>query len=110
MAVINESAGDASTSVEAAGFDAEPELVNPWFRAYRVTLNPGESTAIHRHHAAVVIFQATDGTGDADGPMRFEFNEPGQWAFFDQEREHVIRNTGENALQLLEIEVRRQQP
>jgi len=107
MVVVNETAGDDTTPVEDAGFDGTPELENTWFRSYRVTLEPGATTAAHEHNAPVVIFQATDGTGMAAGPMNFELNEPGQWAFYDTGTGHTIRNEGDAPLELLEIEVRR---
>lgn len=107
MVVVNETQGDETRSVEEAGFEAEPELANAWFRSYRVTLEAGEATHTHAHATPVVIFQATGGNGLASGPMTFEFNEPGQWAFFDAGAEHTIRNLGDSSLQLLEIEVRR---
>ena len=106
MVVVNESSGNAAMSVEQAGFDSQPEVSNDWFRAYRVTLSPGESTAAHEHAAAVVILQASDGTGFARGPMSFEFNEPGQWGFYDAGAEHTLSNVGEAPIELLEIEVR----
>ena len=106
MVVLNETQGDAATSVDAARFTGTPELENPWFRSYRVTLAPGETTRSHRHETPVVIFQASDGTGLATGPMSFEFNEPGQWAFFEAGRRHVLENVGDRELELLEIEVR----
>lgn len=106
MVVINETSGDEATSVEAAGFSAEPELTNPWFRAYRVALGPGESSSPHVHRAPVAVIQATDGTALAESAMNWEFNEPGQWAFFDTGVRHVIRNTGDGPLDLIEVEVR----
>jgi quercetin dioxygenase-like cupin family protein len=60
----------------------------------------------HRHESPIVILQATDGTGRADGPMDFEFNEPGQWAFYDAGAEHGIVNSGDGVIELLEVEVR----
>lgn len=107
VAVINATQGDAATSPQAAGFDAEPELENPWFRSYRVELGPGERSATHRHDAPVVVVQVRDGQGAATGPMRFDLNEPGQWAFFEAGVEHSIRNGGDGPLEVLEIEVRR---
>ena len=85
-------AGDEATTEQAAGFDGKPELTNRWFSAYRLTLAPGQKTPTHRHRAPVVIFQATSGKGFGNGPMKFEFNEPGQWAFFDASAEHEIGN------------------
>ncbi|HZF32162.1 MAG TPA: cupin domain-containing protein [Gammaproteobacteria bacterium] len=107
MVVVNETRGDDATSVEAAGFAGTPELANSWFRSYRITLAPGERTPPHKHHEPVVIFQATDGKGMAAGPMKFELNEPGQWAFYDADVEHSVQNLGTAPLDLLEIEVRR---
>lgn len=107
IVVVNESAGNDETSVEQAGFDSEPELANAWFRSYRVTLEAGASSARHEHDTPVVILQATDGKGMADGAMNFEFNEPGQWGFYDAGFEHVISNLGNAPIELLEIEVRR---
>ncbi len=107
MVVINETAGDEQTSVEAAGFSTEPELTNPWFRAYRIALGPGEATTAHVHQAPVAVIQATDGTGRGESAMSWEFNEPGQWAFFDSGARHLVRNTGDGPLELIEVEVRR---
>jgi quercetin dioxygenase-like cupin family protein len=107
MVVVNETHGDDSVTEEAAGFAATPELSNRWFRAYRIALDAGEKTASHRHRAPVAIIQATAGTGTGAGAMTFEFNEPGQWAFFDAEDAHEVRNTGEGRLEFIEVEVRR---
>ena len=98
--------GNDSTSVEDAGFEGEPELTNAWFRSYRIHLEPGESTATHEHRTPVVILQGSDGTGLAHGPMNWEFNEPGQWAFYDSGVAHTIENLGDDPIELLEIEVR----
>jgi mannose-6-phosphate isomerase-like protein (cupin superfamily) len=107
MVVINETPGDEETTVEAAGFTAEPELTNRWFRAYRIQLAAGEKTTTHRHRAPVAIFQATAGKGQGVGPMNWDFTEPGQWAFYDANVEHEVRNSGDGALELIEVEVRR---
>jgi len=106
MVVVNETAGDDTLSVADAGFDLEPELTNPWFRSYRVTLGAGATTNAHEHTTPVVIFQAIDGKAMANGPMDFEFNRPGQWAFYDAGVGHTIENVGDAAIELLEIEVR----
>ncbi len=106
MVVVNETAGDDTKSVADAGFDSEPELTNPWFRSYRITLAAGETTAAHEHTTPVVIFQAIAGTATANGPMEFELNRPGQWAFYEASVEHTIENRGDAAIELLEIEVR----
>jgi quercetin dioxygenase-like cupin family protein len=107
MVVVNETAGDETASEEAAGFSAKPELSNRWFRAYRIALGPGEKTAAHRHRAPVAIIQATAGQGRGEGAMTFEFNEPGQWAYFDADAAHEVRNVGEGTVEFIEVEVRR---
>lgn len=110
IVVINETQGDDVATVEAAGFSGTPELTNRWFRAYRFALAPGESTPTHRHKAPVAIVQASDGRGLGTGAMKFEFNEPGQWAFFDAGDVHTLRNTGADRVELVEVELRRPVP
>jgi quercetin dioxygenase-like cupin family protein len=107
IVVVNETLGDDTTSEQAAGFTGKPELNNKWFRAYRVVLSPGERTATHKHRAPVAIIQVTAGKGLGSGAMAWDFNEAGQWAFFDAGDSHDFRNTGEVPLQLIEVEIRR---
>jgi quercetin dioxygenase-like cupin family protein len=108
MVVINETAGDEATTQEAAGFSGKPELTNRWFRAYRLALAPGESTPKHRHTVPVAIFQASSGRGGLGiGNMKFEFNDPGQWAFFDAGDAHELKNAGDARMEFVEVEVRR---
>ena len=107
VAVINEAKGDDLTSQEAAGFAGKAELTNRWFRAYRFTVAPGESTSPHRHQTPVVIVQATDGRARGVGAMKFDFTEAGRWAFFDAGDAHEIRNMGTAPVDFVEVEVRR---
>jgi hypothetical protein len=107
LGVINETAGgDETVTEQAAGFTSKPESANRWFRVYRVALAPGEKTS-HQHTAPVVILQDSDGKALASGAMRFEFNEPGQWGFFDAGSRHEISNAGDARVELIEVEVRR---
>jgi mannose-6-phosphate isomerase-like protein (cupin superfamily) len=55
----------------------------------------------------VAIIQATAGKGLGEGAMTFELNEPGQWAYFDAEAPHEVRNVGEGPVEFIEVEVRR---
>ena len=108
MVVVNETPGGDETVTEAAaGFEGKPLAANRWFRHYRIALGPGEKTPSHQHKAPVVILQDTAGKGLGIGAMKFEFNEPGQWAFFDAGDSHQIANTGSERLELIEVEVRR---
>jgi quercetin dioxygenase-like cupin family protein len=108
MVVVNETAGgDETVTEEQAGFTDKSISSNTWFRAYRIVLGPGEKSAPHQHKAPVVILQDTAGKGVGVGGMTFEFNEPGQWAYFDPGDRHQISNTGDSRLELIEVEVRR---
>jgi quercetin dioxygenase-like cupin family protein len=106
LVVVNESAGDDSMTEQQAGFTGKPELTNTWFRAYRIGLSPGERTAAHKHGAPVVIVQVTAGKGAGVGALSWEFNTPGQWAFFEPGDLHAFANTGHERLELIEVEVR----
>ena len=108
MVVVNETAGgDETVTEQQAGFSDKSISSNKWFRAYRIALAPGEKTPPHQHKAPVVVLQDTAGKGLGAGGMTFEFNEPGQWAFFDAGDRHQISNTGDGRLELIEVEVRR---
>jgi oxalate decarboxylase/phosphoglucose isomerase-like protein (cupin superfamily) len=106
LVVVNETPGNDTLSIEQAGFAGTPEVDNAWFRAYRLRLAGGAATQAHVHDAPVVLLQATAGTAESSGPMRFEFNEPGQWGFYDAGVEHAVRNVGATSLELIEVEVR----
>jgi mannose-6-phosphate isomerase-like protein (cupin superfamily) len=108
MGVINETGGgDEAVTEEAAGFTGKAESANRWFRVHRVALAPGEKTPAHQHKTPVVILQDSAGKGTAAGPMSFELNEPGQWAFFDTGARHEITNSGSERLEVIEVEIRR---
>jgi quercetin dioxygenase-like cupin family protein len=108
MVVVNETnGGDEAVTEQMAGFTDKPISTNKWFRAYRIVLEPGQKTMAHTHKAPVVVLQDTAGKGHGTGGMKWEFNEPGQWAFFDAGDRHEITNTGTARLELVEVEVRR---
>ena len=108
IGVINETpGGDETVTEDAAGFTGKAEMSNRWFRIHRVVLAPGEKSPAHQHKAPVVVLQDSAGKGTASGAMSFEFNEPGQWGFFDSGVRHEISNSGADRLELIEVEVRR---
>lgn len=107
LVVVNETPGDDTTSEQAAGFTAKPELSNPWFRAYRIGLSPGEKSAAHQHRAPVAVIQHSQGRGAGAGATTWEFNQPGQWAFFDAGDPHAFINVGDTRLELIEVELRK---
>jgi len=105
MVVTNAAAGDDTNADH--GFQGKAELANRWFRAYRVTLAPGQSTPPHTHTTESVIVQVSDGQGVAAGPMTWELSEQGRWAWFDAGAAHEIKNTGNVPLEVIEVDVRR---
>ena len=108
IGVINETTGgDEAITEAAAGFSGTAEMSNRWFRIHRVALGPGEKSGAHQHKAPVVVLQDSAGRGTATGPVTFEFNEPGQWGFFDTGARHEIVNSGTERLELIEVEIRR---
>jgi uncharacterized protein (DUF885 family)/quercetin dioxygenase-like cupin family protein len=105
MVVTNAAAGDDTDADH--GFQGKAELANRWFRAYRITLAPGQSTPSHKHTTESVIVQVSDGRGVAAGPMTWELAEQGRWAWFDAGTTHQIKNTGTVPLEVIEVDVRR---
>ncbi len=107
VGVTSATAGDASTTESGDGFPGKPELTNRWFRAYRFTVAPGQSSGSHRHAVPSVIVQTSDGKAAAAGRMTFDLNESGRWAFFDAGDAHEVKNTGDAPIEFVEVEVRR---
>jgi uncharacterized protein (DUF885 family)/quercetin dioxygenase-like cupin family protein len=105
MVVANAAPGDDTDADH--GFQGKAELANRWFRAYRITLAPGQSTPPHKHSSESVIVQVSDGQGLASGPMTWELGEQGRWAWFDAGAAHEIRNVGSVPLEVIEVDVRR---
>jgi len=108
LVLVNQTAGNDSTSEKEAGFDGvaeTAEMANKWYRAYRFTLAPGQ-VATHRHTTQAFLTQTTEGTATAQGTRLWALNEPAAWAFFEAGDRHEVRNTGSGPLELVEIEVR----
>ena len=105
MVVSNASAGDDTPADH--GFEGKAELTNRWFRSYRIILAPGEKTQAHRHSTESVVVQISEGKGLAAGPMTWQLNEQGSWAWFDAGTSHEIRNVGAVPLEMIEVDVRR---
>ena len=107
VGVTSATAGDTSGTESGAGFPGKPELTNRWFRAYRFSLAPGQSTPSHRHTVPSVVVQTSDGTAVAAGAMKFDLNESGRWAYFEAGDAHDLKNLGDAPLEFVEVEVRR---
>ena len=69
---------------------------------------PGDFfTAEETKEGVVVALGDICGKGLAAGPMTWQLNEQGGWAWFDAGTSHEIRNVGAVPLELIEVDVRR---
>ena len=101
IGIMNRSAGD-QTEGPSEGFDAKPELTNPWFRGYRWALT--SSAAPHRHRNPVAVVLIT-GRASARGSSTTALDKPGQFAWFEGNTEHSLTSVGGDA-EVVEVEVR----
>lgn len=99
----------ALTSDRPSGMNGEPQLENLWFRSYRVTLAPGESTAMQTHHNPSLIVQVSDGithVSRADG-ITAELTAMGSWAWRAAHTDYQVRNAGNTPVEVVINEARR---
>jgi len=91
------------------GLSGEPELENLWFRSYRITLAPGESSAPQTHHNPSVVVQVSEGLTHvtrADG-ITAELTANGGWAWREPHSAYQIKNMGTVPVELVINEARR---
>lgn len=109
--LINDSNGvTRDTNDTPKGVTAEPVLENSWFRAYRIELSPGESTALQTHKNPTVIIQGTPGVlhvTRSDG-ITHELAKAGAWAWRDAGSAFAVHNTGDSTVVVAISEGRRQ--
>lgn len=106
IAVVNRSSGSDADGDDVSGLSSKPELSNRYYRAHRVALAPGQSTASHRHATAVVVVQQSAGRVSVDGSTKAELTEPGKFAFHDGSGTHQLKNIGTSAIEVIEVELR----
>jgi quercetin dioxygenase-like cupin family protein len=76
-------------------------------RVYRVTLAPGQSTPRHRHAAPGLTVQVGAGKLRIDGTAAERSSPesgPGAWWWRGAGSEHVLRNSGAQAVDIVEID------
>ena len=98
IALVNDGRGVApDTRDQPTGLTAEPAIEDPWFRAWRLELDPGEQTQLQSHRNPTVIVQASPGLlhVSRDDGITDELARPGHWAWRDSESPFIIRNQGE---------------
>lgn len=99
----------ALTTDRPEGLSGEPELENLWFRSYRITLAPGETSAPQTHHNPSVVVQVSEGLTHvtrADG-ITAELTANGGWAWREPHSAYQIKNMGTVPVELVINEARR---
>lgn len=110
LAVTNYGTGmPVSNNDRPSGIDAEPDLENEWFRSYRLTLAPGETSARQTHNNPSVVIQVGEGTvhvSREDG-ITAELTAMGDWAWREEGASYTISNMGNAAVDVVVNEARR---
>ena len=91
------------------GIDREPQLLNPWFRSYRLNLEPGETTDVHQHENPAIIIQVTDGEAEVLRESGFgdELHAQGEFSFQSPEGTYRVHNAGDETVGVVISEVRK---
>lgn len=103
-----EGVADVATG-KAQGIAVEPDVENPWFRSYRIRLEPGAETAIQTLSNPNVVVQVSEGkvhVTRSDGITK-ELLAMGEWAWRDGASPYKIINQGSEAVELVVNEARR---
>ncbi|MGH9202361.1 MAG: hypothetical protein ACRD2A_14125 [Vicinamibacterales bacterium] len=103
IGITNSSTGDESTT-PSVGFDATPEISNPWFRGYRWTIDATDNNHEHANPVAIVL---VSGRAMAKSATKtFTLTAPGASAWYEGDDPHSVRAIEGNA-EVVEVEVRR---
>jgi len=98
---------------EEPGNDAfhglEPELENPWFRSYRLTLAPGESGRLQQHSHPVIVVQVSEGRTHVsrDDGITAELAAMGDWTWRESGSPFRLQNRSDVEVTLVVNEARR---
>lgn len=101
---IAELKGDRPT-----GMSGEPEIENPWLRAYSLTLPPGKSTEVQTHANPSLIVQTGEGLLHVtrDDGITSELDSLGSWAWRNANSSYQVRNVGTTSVKITISEARR---
>ena len=85
---------EANTRPE--GLAGEPQVENRWFRSYRMELEPGQETSIHRHQNPALIVLVTEGRAEVskDNGFGAELVRMGDWTWRQPGSPYTIKNAG----------------
>ena len=81
----------------------EPQLENPWFRSFRVSLNPGEETDVIVDTDPSVVIQVGEGTVHVtrEEGLTEALVRPGSWVWRQASSPFRIRNSGPDVAELV---------
>jgi hypothetical protein len=91
------------------GISGDPDVENPWLRAYAMTLAPGKSTELQAHHNPSLIVQVSEGLVHVtreDG-ITSELASMGSWAWRNARSTYLVRNVGTAPVKIVINEARR---
>ena len=91
------------------GIAGEPEIENPWLRAYTMMLSAGESTRLQTHRNPSLVVQVADGLVHVtreDG-LTSELTSMGSWAWRKANSTYQVRNVGTAPVKIVINEARR---
>lgn len=91
------------------GMSGDPEIENPWFRAYSMTLQPGETSGVQTHRNPSLVVQVSEGLVHVtreDG-IASELNAMGSWAWRTAHSTYQVRNVGSVPVKVVINEARR---
>jgi hypothetical protein len=91
------------------GMNTEPEIENPWLRAYSITLQPGQSTTQQTHRNPSLIVLAGEGLVHVtrDDGITSELSGMGSWAWRNARSNYQVRNVGGVPVKIAINEARR---
>lgn len=110
VALTNYGTGLAGSSNDApTGVTGELQVENDWFRSYRITLGPGESTPAQTHANPSVVIQVTPGTVHVsrDDGLTAELAAMADWTWRDEGSSYTISNRGSSEVEVVVNEARR---
>jgi quercetin dioxygenase-like cupin family protein len=110
LALAHYGPGEASTAATRPhGLTGEPQIENEWFRSYRLELQPGQTTSLHRHSNTAVIIQVSDGRTEVSKENGFgaELTRNGDWTVREAGSPYTIRNAGSAPVSVVVNEARR---
>jgi quercetin dioxygenase-like cupin family protein len=98
-----------ASSDRPSGMEVEPEVENEWFRSYRISLQPGQTSSRQTHNNPTVVIQVTEGTAHVsreDG-ITTELARIGEWAWREEGSSFTVSNMGDSPIELVINEARR---